>query len=137
MISTYYLTFFFVLLLIAILQLFYGIKLRKRIEKTQKNLSDVHREHDHTLKRLNKLQGIEKQFSAFQDELKKADTVTHLQKSRMMAQYSPEKLSIPDRYKYVHPLSHQNISSSDIASILAISSQEAKQLITLANLAKQ
>ncbi len=135
-ISTYYLAIFSILLLIAILQLTYGIKMRKKFEEMQMERDNVQREHNQNLKRLTKLQGIEKQLSAFKDELKKADTVTHLQKPRIKAQHSPEMLTIPDRYKYVHPLSHKGISSSDIASILTISSQEAKQLVTLANLAQ-
>ncbi len=88
--------------------------------KIREELKDLHDKHNKT-----------KQFKA---TLSVAELTTQLQKSRLSAQASAATNSIPEKYSFVHSLIKKKMDSNEIASILAISSHEAEQLVTLSKL---
>ncbi len=83
------------------------------------------------LKNLNEKHNRTKQFKT---TLSVAELTTQLQKSRLSAQASPVTNSIPEKYSFVHSLIKKKMGSEEIASILAISPHEARQLVTLSKL---
>jgi hypothetical protein len=72
----------------------------------------------------------------FKTSLTAAELTTQLQKPRLSNQTSPATNSIPEKYSFVHSLIKKNMSSDEIASILAISVHEAAQLVTLSKLGR-
>ncbi len=85
------------------------------------------------LKHLHEKQAKSKKFKS---NLTVAQLTTKLQKPRLSAQTSCTTSSIPEKYNFVHSLIQKNMSSDEIASILSISSREAKQLVNLSKLGR-
>jgi len=82
---------------------------------------------------------LEKQEKAetFENRLGAAELTTKLQQPRLAGGYTSERQHhSPEKYGFIHSLAQRGMSADDIASILAISAHEARQLITLANIGK-
>ena len=71
----------------------------------------------------------------FQKNLDEAAVITRLQAPRLAIQARPEAQAAPERYRYVHRLAENGLDAEQVASVLAISSHEARQLVSLARLA--
>ena len=84
-----------------------------------------------------KLRQVEKRFQSFKADLSQAELTTKMQHPRIGVGRSTQTIRPPERYQYVHSLAGKGIDSLEIASILAISPQEADQLVALAQLSRQ
>lgn len=71
----------------------------------------------------------------FQKNLTAAELTTRLQQPRLSAQHGYAHVTAPERYLYVRSLAQNGMSAREISDILAISTQEAEQLVNLARLA--
>lgn len=71
----------------------------------------------------------------FQKNLSEAAVTTRLQTPRLALQARPDGKAAPERYRYVHRLAENGLDAEQVASVLAISSHEARQLVCLARLA--
>jgi hypothetical protein len=75
--------------------------------------------------------------SAFAEDLNNAELTTQFQKPRLDSQFQANAAAAaPTRYGFIHSLLEREMPLQEIASILAISLQEARQLATLSRLAK-
>ena len=102
--------------------------LSERLQETTGNLENM--QHDLQTLRQKYSQSLE-----FNQNLSEAAVTTRLQRTRLALQTCPETLSAPERYRYVHRLAGNGMAAEEIASVLCISSHEARQLVTLAQLA--
>ena len=87
----------------------------------------------------NDLQNLQQKYSQsleFNQNLSDAAVTTRLQRTRLALQAGPGAPSAPERYRYVHRLAGNGMAAEEIASVLSISSYEARQLVTLAQLAR-
>lgn len=87
----------------------------------------------------NDLQNLQQKYSQsieFNQNLSDAAVTTRLQRTRLALQAGPESPSAPERYRYVHRLAGNGMAAEEIASVLSISGYEARQLVTLAQLAR-
>jgi hypothetical protein len=100
----------------------------KLLVETSETLADVQ-------KKLTALQEKGTTYNEFQDSLNQAEITIRLQKSRLSVQHSNRSMSPPERYKYVHSLAANGMSSQEISSVLSISIHEAEQLVKLSRLA--
>ncbi len=71
----------------------------------------------------------------FRKNLSEAAVTTRLQAPRLALQARPDAQTAPERYRYVHRLTDNGLDAEQVASVLAISSHEARQLVCLARLA--
>jgi len=71
----------------------------------------------------------------FQKNLDNAELTTRLQQSRLSTQHGHTRTGAPERYLYIRSLAESGMSAQEIADILAISKQEAEQLVNLSKLA--
>lgn len=72
----------------------------------------------------------------FQNSLGEAELTTRLQQSRMNAEDGNSSGTTPEKYRYIRSLHEKGMDAEEIASILGISSQEADQLVALAEIAR-
>jgi hypothetical protein len=70
----------------------------------------------------------------FRENLSEAAVTTRLQAPRLALQSRPEAMAAPERYRYVHRLTENGMDADQVASVLSISSHEARQLVSLARL---
>ncbi len=82
------------------------------------------------------LQERNSQINEFQSSLQVAELTTRLQKPRLDAQSIDSGNSAPGKYSSIQSLAQNGMSAEEIASLHAISTQEAQQLINLAKLAQ-
>ncbi len=66
-----------------------------------------------------------------------AELTTNFQKPRLNGQNSAKSGSPPEKYRYLQSLAQKGMPADEIASVLAISTHEAQQLITLSKIARQ
>lgn len=97
------------------------------LEKVQENLETART-------RIEELRSIEKKYNSFGTDLEEAALASRAKQTPRVLNNSKKNFKPPERYKYVHSLTQQGIASAEIATILAISAQEADQLVSLANL---
>jgi hypothetical protein len=100
----------------------------KLLDETGETLADLR-------KKLSELQEKDNQYKEFQDTLNQAEITTRLQKSRLSTQHYNRSMSAPERYRYVHSLAANGMSSEEISKVLSISIHEAEQLVNLSRLA--
>jgi len=124
-------------ILLSILVTIRGVYFRKKASKSASNLNDVLQALESANQKLLKLEEVEQRFNTFRKDLSSAELTTNMQVSRLKTAQNTEHLKIPERYTFIHPLSEKGVSSQDIASILTISTHEADQLVSLANLAER
>lgn len=87
----------------------------------------------------NSLRELEQKYNQsieFNQNLSDAEITTRLQTSRLSLQTRPDAPEAPERYRYVHRLAGSGMAAEEIASVLSISSYEARQLVALAQLAQ-
>ncbi len=104
--------------------------LRKRVTELQQTKVNL----EATNKELAKIKTEAKQYSDFQTDFHMAELTTKLKKTRLSTAHNSDFCEPPEKYQYIHSLTQKGLSSEDIASILSISTQEAEQLVNLANL---
>ena len=92
------------------------------LETIQSNLQDLQQKYNQSLE--------------FNRNLSDAEITTRLQSSRLSLQTRPDTPEAPERYRYVHRLAGNGMAAEEIASVLSISSHEARQLVTLSRLAQ-
>lgn len=115
-----------------------AIHFRKTAVFNKKELETALRSIDSKNSELEKLHEIADRLANFKKNLSEAELSTKMQQSRLpYTQASDKSITIPDRYRYVHSLTEKGLSSSDIASVLSISTLEAEQLVALANLSQK
>ncbi len=87
-------------------------------------------------KRLARLQEKHDKIIAFQNSLKTAELTTMLQKTRLDARSTAVGHVLAGKYSSIRALAQKGMSVDEIASILAISPHEARQLVNLSKLAQ-
>lgn len=93
------------------------------LERTRHNLANLQEKHENTVE--------------FQTNLDKAERATKLHSSRQIEITPPERpRNSPERYRYIHSLAEKGLSVEEIASILTISTHEARQLVVLSKIAQ-
>ncbi|MDR3630073.1 MAG: hypothetical protein P4L42_07040 [Desulfocapsaceae bacterium] len=109
---------------------------RKRIQQQSRLLTETNECMEDLCRKLVSLQEKNQQSNTFSNTLNQAELTTRLQKSRLSAQGHTHSMSPPERYRYVHSLAANGMSSQEIASVLSISIHEADQLVNLSRLAQ-
>jgi hypothetical protein len=112
-----------------------SIVFKKKADRQSKLLAEASETLEEVRKKLIILQGKDQKSNDFDKSLNQAEITTRLQKSRLSSQNYNRSLSSPERYRYVHSLAANGMSSNEIASILSISIHEADQLLNLSRLA--
>jgi len=92
------------------------------LEQVRKQLTDLQEKHE--------------KIKVFQNSLQEAELTTKLQKPRLDCLNQSQDSSPPDKYRYFQTLAKKDMSVEEIASVLAISTHEAEQLISLSKLAE-
>ena len=110
--------------------------LKCKTKKTVETLSSTRKSLDTLQDQYQQLQN-KNQNSSFDSTLQKAELTTHLQKSRSQYHKKAGTILPPERYKYIRSLMENGLDSSGIASVLAISVQEAEQLVALSRLSRR
>lgn len=87
-----------------------------------------------TRRNLATLREKQQQLNEFQNNLSDAELSTRIHKSRGAG--TDRLRTTPERYSYIHSLAGKGLSSDEIASVLTISTHEARQLVTLARIAQ-
>ena len=92
------------------------------VKKTRQQLAGLQEKHD--------------QIIAFQNSLKTAELTTLLQKPRLEAQSIDLGHKLSGKYRNIQALVEKGLSIDDIAAVLAVSTHEARQLVSLSQLAQ-
>lgn len=98
------------------------IKSEQYLKQLEKDWAELVSEHD--------------RVKGFQNSLGEAELTTRLQQSRMNAEDGNSSGATPEKYRYIRSLHEKGMDAEEIASILGISSQEAGQLVALAEIAR-
>lgn len=89
-----------------------------------------------TQKRLTRLQEAHDRIIEFQNSLNTAELTTMLQKPRLNGRSTASGHALAGKYSNILSLTQKGMSVDEIASVLAVSTHEAQQLINLSNLAQ-
>lgn len=92
------------------------------LEQVRKQLSDLQERHE--------------KIKVFQNSLQEAELTTKFQKPRLDSLNQGADCSTPDKYRYFQTLAKKDMPVEQIASVLAISTHEAQQLVSLSKLAE-
>lgn len=110
--------------------------LKKRNSKLKDKIEDLQKEYYQLVYKYEEIQDKIEVNTNFNQSLKEAEITTNLQKPRLQAQTTKEKLNNSnDKYQYIRSLSGSGMAAEEIGNVLAISSHEAQQLMNLAKLA--
>jgi ATP/maltotriose-dependent transcriptional regulator MalT len=112
-----------------------SILFKKKADRQAKLLNETNQTLAEVQKKLIVLQEKDLKSNDFTRSLNQAEITTRLQKSRLSAHNYNRNMSPPERYRYVHSLAANGMSSNEIASVLSISIHEADQLVNLSRLA--
>ena len=110
------------------------IYLRINISKLKQIHSETSAKLDSAAHKIEKLEYIKKKYDTFSTDLEQAAMASKVQQTPRILNNSNSDQRPPERYKYIHSLTQQGIAAAEIAKILTISSQEADQLVALANI---
>lgn len=114
-----------------------AIYLRRSISIQRKEYAETSAQLETANNKIEKLEQIEIKYNTFSSELKQAAMVSKVQQTpRVLNQVNRDQRP-PERYTYIHSLTQQGIAAVEIAKILAISTQEADQLVALANISNR
>ena len=92
---------------------------------------------ERTRQNLTKLQEKHEEIILFQNNLGTAVASSKAQQARATdATPADRPRNTPERYGFIHSLAEKGLSVEEIASILAISTHEARQLVTLTKIAQ-
>ena len=103
----------------------------------QEELTAVKQSLQTATEELAELRLMARTFATFKADLTQAELSTKMQHSRLQFNRQGEDLRTPERYHYIHSMAQKGMTANDIAAILAISTQEADQLVALANLSQK
>ena len=112
-----------------------AIVFKKKADLHSQLLTETNEALTEVRKKLTVLQEKDKLYNEFNKSLNQAEITTKLQKSRLTMQDYNRNMPPPERYRYVHSLATNGMSSEEIASVLSISIHEANQLVNLSRLA--
>ena len=112
-----------------------SIIFKKKADQQAKLLAETNETLTEVRQKLTLQQEQDQKSNDFNKTLNQAEITTRLQKSRLSAQNYNCSMSPPERYRYVHSLAANGMSSNEIASVLSISIHEADQLVNLSRLA--
>ena len=134
---TVYFYFFLLFLLLFIAAAIKAYALKKENNLLAEQLTETTISLERTRQHLGKLQGNHEEIALFQNSLATAEVNSKLQKPRVDDIPAPQRSrNSPERYCYIHSLAERGLSVEEIASILTISTHEARQLVTLAKIAQ-
>ena len=92
---------------------------------------------ERTRQNLTKLQEKHEEIILFQNNLGTAVASSKAQQARATDAIPADRpRNTPERYGFIHSLAEKGLSVEEIASILAISTHEARQLVTLTKIAQ-
>ncbi|MFH0781265.1 MAG: hypothetical protein V2B20_04830 [Pseudomonadota bacterium] len=130
----YFSLFFLFLFLVATLKAF---ALKKETTLLAEQLTETTISLERTRQSLTRLQEKHEEIIEFQNNLGKAELATKLLKPRLDENHTHERArNTPERYNYINSLMEKDFSVEEIASILTISTHEARQLVTLVKIAQ-
>jgi hypothetical protein len=111
--------------------------IKSKNKKTDETLTSTQNSLNSLQAQLENLKNQNKENNSFDSTLHTVKVTTNLQKSR--TQYHQKAVSTmpPERYRYIRSLLDNGLDSEKIASVLAISIQEAEQLVALSKLAQR
>jgi len=95
----------------------------RRLKELNSDYSALKTEHD--------------QLREFQRSLEYAESAAASQPVKSLVQGRKGYGVMPEKYRYIRSLSEKGMDAREIASILAISRQEAEQLVTLSKIARE
>jgi hypothetical protein len=131
----YFSLFFLFLFLVATLKAF---ALKKETTLLAEQLTETTISLERTRQSLTKLQEKHEEIIEFQNNLGKAELATKLLKPRLDENHTHGRArNTPERYNYINSLMEKDLSVEEIASILTISTHEARQLVTLVKIAQR
>ncbi len=134
---TVYLYLFLLFLLMFLGAVFKVFALRKENNLLAEQLTETTVSLEQTRQNLAKLQEKHEKIVEFQNNLGEAERMTKLQKPQLSEMQSPGRpRNSPERYSFIHSLAEKGLSVEEIASILAISTHEARQLVALSKIAQ-
>jgi hypothetical protein len=129
--------FFLVFLFLFLGTALKAFSLKKENKLLAEQLTDTTVSLERTRQNLSKLQEKHEIIAEFQNSLGEAEEKAKFQRPRYSELQSPERpRNTPERYSYIHSLAEKGLSFEEIASILAISTHEARQLLVLSKIAK-
>ncbi len=134
-------TIYFYLSLLLLLMFFGAVSkifaLRKENKILSEQLTETTVSLERTRQNLSNLQEKHEKIVEFQHSLGEAEWMTKLQKPQLREMQPPERpRNSPERYSFIHSLAEKGLSVEEIASILTISTHEARQLVTLSKIAQ-
>ena len=112
------------------------VSLKKTNGRLTRELSETTSSFNRSRKQLATLEDKQATAEEFQRDLNKAELTAQLQKPRTSLQASSGTSNAPEKYSYIPSLMQKGMSAEEIGAILAISTHEAKQLVTLSAIAK-
>jgi SOS response regulatory protein OraA/RecX len=129
--------FFLVFLFLFLGTALKAFSLKKENKLLAEQLTDTTVSLERTRQNLSKLQEKHEIIAEFQNSLGEAEEKAKFQRPRYSELQSPERpRNTPERYSYIHSLAEKGLSFEEIASILTISTHEARQLLVLSKIAK-
>lgn len=111
--------------------------LKTKAKKTVETLTNTKNSLNKLQNKLDTLSGEQKEAPSFDTSLQTAALTTNLQKSRSQYHNQAATITPPERYRYIRSLLENGLDSTKIAAVLAISLQEAEQLVTLVRLSQK
>jgi len=128
---------FYITYLLFIVVSIRAIYLRKSISKQKIVIEEIQTQLDSATQKIEHLEHIEKKYNTFSSDLEQASMASKVQQTPRVLNRTNNDQRPPERYKYIHSLTRQGIAAAEIATILAISAQEADQLVALANISNK
>jgi hypothetical protein len=121
---------------LCILSITVVMLLKKENKLLSRQLTETTVTLELTRKQIDGLQERYAKINEFQNSLQVAELTTKFQKPRLNARNFAGDNSPVGKYSSVESLSQQGLSIEEIASILAVSTHEAQQLVNLSKLAQ-
>jgi len=134
---TIYFYFFLLFLILFLGAVFKVFALRKENNLLAEQLTKTTVSLEQTRQNLANLQEKHEIIGEFQNSLGEAERTTILHKPPLSVMQHPERpRNSPERYSFIHSLAKKGLSVEEIASILTISTHEARQLVALSKIAQ-
>jgi hypothetical protein len=131
----FYLFLLFLLLFLG--AAFKAFALKKENNLLAEQLTETTISLEKTRQNLTKLQEKHEEIVLFQNNLGTAVASSKAQQARPKDILPADRpRNTPERYGFIHSMAEKGLSVEEIASILAISTHEARQLVTLTKIAQ-
>jgi hypothetical protein len=121
---------------LCILLMTWVMLVKKENKLLSRQLTETTVASELTKRQIGELQEKYAKINAFQNSLQVAELTTKFQKPRLNARNVAANNSPVGKYSSVQSLAQQGLSIKEIASILAVSTHEAQQLVNLSKLAR-